>query len=40
LALLDGRELTESVEQAAQLLASVVGQDLEQTQDGVFRIAR
>ncbi len=40
MALLDGRELTESVEQAAQLLASVVGQDLEQTQDGVFRIAR
>jgi len=40
LALLDGRKLTESVEQAAQLLASVVGQDLEQTQDGVFRIAR
>ena len=40
LALLDGRELTESVEQAAQLLASVVGQDLEQTEAGVFRIAR
>jgi hypothetical protein len=40
LALLDGRELTEPVEQAAQLLASVVGQDLEQTEAGVFRIAR
>lgn len=40
LALLDGRELSEPVEQAAQLLASVVGQDLEQTEDGVFRIAR
>ena len=40
LALLDGRELTEPVDQAAQLLASVVGQDLEQTGDGVFRIAR
>lgn len=40
LAWLDGRELTEPVEQAAQLLASVVGQDLEQTDDGVFRIAR
>ncbi len=40
LALLDGRELPEPVEQAAQLLASVVGQDLEQTGDGVFRIAR
>jgi hypothetical protein len=40
LLLLDGRELTESVEQAGQLLASVVGQDLEQTEAGVFRIAR
>jgi hypothetical protein len=40
LLLLDGRELTEPVEQAGQLLASVVGQDLEQTGDGVFRIAR
>ncbi len=40
LLLLDGRELTEPVEQAAQLLASVVGQDLEQTESGVFRIAR
>jgi hypothetical protein len=40
LALLDGRKLTEPVEQAGQLLASVVGQDLEQTEAGVFRIAR
>lgn len=40
LAWLDGRELSEPVEQAAQLLASVVGQDLEQTEAGVFRIAR
>ncbi|MEP7021857.1 MAG: transposase [Pseudonocardiales bacterium] len=40
LLLLEGRELTEPVEQAAQLLASVVGQDLEQTEAGVFRIAR
>lgn len=40
LALLDGRELTEPVEQAGQMLASVVGQDLEQTEAGVFRIAR
>ncbi len=40
LLLLDGRQLPEPVEQAAQLLASVVGQDLEQTGDGVFRIAR
>jgi hypothetical protein len=39
LLLLDGRELTEPVEQAAQLLASVIGQDLE-TESGVFRIAR
>ncbi len=40
LALLDGQDLPEPVEQAGQLLASVVGQDLEQTPDGVFRIAR
>ena len=40
LALLDGRDLSEAVDQAAQLLATVVGQDLEQTDDGVFRIAR
>jgi hypothetical protein len=40
LALLGGRKLTEPVEQAGQLLASVVGQDLEQSGDGVFRIAR
>ncbi len=40
LALLDGRELTEPVSEAAQLLASVLGQDLDETDDGVFRIAR
>jgi hypothetical protein len=40
LALLDGRKLIQPVEQAGQLLASVIGQDLEQTGDGVFRIAR
>jgi len=40
LALLDGRELAEVVEQAATLLAAVLGQDLETGQDGVFRIAR
>jgi len=40
LVLLDGRELTEPVQQAAQLLASVVGQDLEQTGGVLFRIAR
>lgn len=40
LALLDGRELTEPVKQAATLLATVLGQDLERRDDGVFRIAR
>jgi hypothetical protein len=37
---LDGRELSESVRQAAALLAAVVGQDLDEGQDGRFRIAR
>jgi hypothetical protein len=37
---LDGRELPAGVGQAAALLATVVGQDLEQGDDGVFRIAR
>lgn len=40
LALLDGVELGEPVRQAAALLATVLGQDLEQRDDGVFRIAR
>jgi hypothetical protein len=41
LAVLDGRELDPSVSQAAQLLATVVGQDLDQDgADGVFAIAR
>lgn len=40
LAALDGRELTEAVAKAAGLLAALVGQDLEQGADGVFRIAR
>jgi Transposase DDE domain/Transposase domain (DUF772) len=40
LALLDGRELTTEVGQAGALLATVLGQDLETGQDGVFRIAR
>ncbi len=40
LALLDGRELDERVEQAAALLATVLGQDLDTGEDGVFRIAR
>ena len=38
--LLDGRELVPDVAEAAVLLATVVGQDLEETGDGVFRIAR
>jgi IS5 family transposase len=40
LALLDGRELATAVEQAASLLVTVLGQDLETGEDGVFRIAR
>ena len=40
LAALDGRTLSQEVREAAQLLATVVGQDLEQTSDGIFRIAR
>lgn len=37
---LDGRELSTGVGQAAALLAAVVGQDLDEGEDGVFRIAR
>jgi hypothetical protein len=37
---LDGRELESGLEQAAALLATVVGQDLDEGEDGVFRIAR
>ena len=37
---LDGREFAEGVKKAAALLAAVVGQDLDEGQDGVFRIAR
>lgn len=40
LALLDGCELGAEVKQAGELLATVLGQDLEQRDDGVFRIAR
>ena len=40
LAVLDERELAAEVDQAARLLASVVGQDLDHGTDGVFRIAR
>lgn len=40
LALLEGRGLDAGVAEAAELLATVVGQDLEETDDGTFRIAR
>lgn len=40
LALLDGRELSDEVREAATLLASVTGQDIETTDDGIFSIAR
>ncbi len=38
--ILDGMTLTSVVAQAAELLATVVGQDLEEGEDGAFRIAR
>ena len=37
---LDERQLEPQVKEAAALVATVVGQDLEQREDGVFRIAR
>jgi hypothetical protein len=40
LAVLHGRELAEQVEQAAVLLATVLGQDLEASDSGVFGVAR
>ena len=40
LAALDGRELGPEVSAAAVLLATVVGQDLDEDAEGVFRIAR
>ena len=40
LAVLDGLDLQEAVAAAGRLLATVLGQDLEQADDGVFRIAR
>ncbi|MEV0929074.1 IS1182 family transposase [Streptomyces spongiicola] len=40
LAVLEGRVLGQEVDQAARLLAIVLGQDLEEDDDGVFRIAR
>jgi hypothetical protein len=39
LAVLHGRQLDPALSQAAALVATVVGQDLEQGTDGVFRIA-
>ncbi|WP_298343539.1 IS1182 family transposase [Ferrimicrobium sp.] len=40
LVVLEAKELTPEVNQAAHLLATVVGQDLEQDDDGSFHIAR
>jgi len=40
LGVLEGRELPEVVAQAAALLATVLGQDLQEGEDKVFRIAR
>jgi hypothetical protein len=40
LRLLEGRRLDAGVAEAVELLAAVVGQDVEQGDDGVFRIAR
>jgi hypothetical protein len=40
LSCLEGRKLSSQVEQAAQLVATVVGQDLDLGEDGIFRIAR
>jgi hypothetical protein len=40
LGVLDGAELGPGVAQAAELLATVVGQDVETGDDGIFRIAR
>ncbi|MHB1734750.1 MAG: IS1182 family transposase [Ferrimicrobium acidiphilum] len=37
---LEGRELPEAVSEAARLLGTVVGQDLEEDANGVFRIVR
>jgi hypothetical protein len=40
LAVLEGEELTGVVAEAAELLATVAGQDVEEGEDGVFRIAK
>lgn len=37
---LEGMKLTDEVSQAAELIATVIGQDTELTEDGPFRIAR
>lgn len=37
---LEGKTLAPEVQRAAELLATVIGQDIEQTPDGTFRIAR
>jgi len=37
---LSGRQLAPAVKEAACLLATVLGQDLEEREDGVFCIAR
>lgn len=40
LGVLDGRDLDPRLRQAGELLATVVGQDLEEDEEGVFRIVR
>ena len=40
LMVLEGRELSAEVKEAVELLATVVGQDLEESEDGTYRIAR
>jgi Transposase DDE domain/Transposase domain (DUF772) len=40
LGVLEGRALTQAMVEAARLVAAVVGQDLEQADDGRFRVAR
>jgi hypothetical protein len=40
LAVLDGREMHADVAAAGELLATVLGQDLDKSEDGLFRIAR
>jgi hypothetical protein len=39
LAVLEGRELTDGVAEAAELLATVIGQDIETRDEGTFAIA-